>query len=247
MENQGAENTMRRRVLRTQLASGWNGVSSMSAPVPTNVGMLQHQLWYSCDTVPSAGSVSVNLRPAKASFFVPLSSLPVAGTPAAQMVFGGLFDVVEFVPSGITGAMTMDAGLLSVGTSYTPSPNRSSVDRGRFAAKTLASGWNGVGAVSMACPEHDGYAQHQIAIAGGTGNVNLYGRPSGSGKFVLISQFGNPDLSAAGAFGFFPGVYDAFMLKPNGSVTGTINAHIVSVGHEMLLRSTAWQIVGSGP
>lgn len=241
------DNTVRRRVIRTPITSAWNGLAALSMSIPNNVGMAQHQLWYDCDTVPTAGTLAVNVRPAKANFFVPLTSINLASTPASQVITGGIIDAVELSVGGLTGTLSMDAGLNSVGTSYTPSPNRSDVDRPRFASKSLAAGWNGSSPISTVCPEHDGYGQHQIAIAGGTGNVSLYGRPSGSGKFVLVSQFGNAALPASGVFGFFPGLYDAFMLKANGTLTGSINAQIVSFGHEMMLKSTAWQAAGVAP
>lgn len=235
-----SQNDSRRRVTRTPIVSGWAGSAPCSKVLSDNVGLAQHQIWYASDTAPSAGTLVVSVRAAKANFFVPIASINLATTPSGCVFLPGIIDDVMLSVTGLTGTLLMDAGIMSVGIDFTPTGNRSLVDRRRFQVKDVASGWNGAAAISVDCSEHAGMAQHQLTIAGGSGNVTLFGRPIQTGKWVAINS-DTTALSSAGKFILFPGLFDGFKLAPAGTVTGSINAHIVSVGQELILPITKWQ------
>lgn len=235
-----SQNDSRRRVIRTPVINGWTGAAPCSKALPDNTGLAQHQIWFASDTAPSAGTLTVSVRAAKSNFFVPIASINLATTPSGCVFLPGVIDAVMLSVSGVTGSMVMDAGVMSVGIDFTPTGNRSLVDRRRFQVKEVASGWNGAAAISFDCFDHAGFAQHQLTVAGGTGNVTLFGRPIGTGKFVAINS-DTTALSSTGKFVLFPGLFDGFKLASAGTLSGSINAHLVSVGQELILPITKWQ------
>lgn len=235
-----SQNDSRRRVTRTAIVANWNGVGSASKVLSDNVGLAQHQVWWT-STGATAGTMTVFVRAAKSAFFVPIGTINLATVPNGELMFAALIDDVMFQIAGLTGTFSMDAGINSVGIDFTPTGNRSLVDRRRFQVMEVASGWNGASAITISAPDHAGFAQHQLAIAGGAGSVKLRARPVDAGAFVDIT----PDVaavSAGGALVLFPGMYDAFQLVPVGTVSGSISAQVISVGQEMFLPVTPWQV-----
>jgi hypothetical protein len=239
-------NEKRRRVIRLAIASAWNGVGFVSANLLNNVGLTQHQISIACSQVPAAGVVQVQVRPAKSGFWVPIGSINLATFGSGQLFIPGVYDGVRLtMTTALSAGVTIAASLASVGTSLTPSPNLSKDQRHRFIATNWAS-WNGVGPITVfGSGTHGGYAQHQFAITGGTGAVNLFGRPTGQTFFTQINS-DTAAIKAAGAIVFFPGMYDAFLVEPVGTVSGTISMTVASVGEELPLPIWPWQLNASG-
>lgn len=237
------QNDSRRRVARTPIVSGWNGGASVSQSLSDNVGLAQHHIWWN-STGATAGLMTIWVRPAKSGFWIPVVTIPLATAPTGSRYQQGIIDGVMLTVSGLTGTLALNAGVNSVGIDFTPNGNRSLVDRRRFQVMEVATGWNGAAAITTLTPDHQGYAQHQISIVGGVGTVKLQARPLGSGAFVDINSDVQA-LSAGGAMAIFPGMFDAFQLVPVGTVTGSINAQIISIGQEMFFQDTTWQLAGN--
>lgn len=222
----------RRRIIRTNLVTGWDGASVISKAVPSNEGLAQHQVYVgTMDGPPSSGIVNVSVRPAKSGFYVPIGSIDLASFTSGQLVFPAVIDAVQLTPAPNAASGTYEAGLLSVSDDFTASHDQSDVDRRRFGMKMFPA-WSGSGTMSLECKDQSGFTQHQFAVAGGVGTVSLYGRPVDASSWVNIN-YGTEAIDASGAMVIFPGMYDAFMVMPNGTVTGTILAQMISVGEEM--------------
>jgi hypothetical protein len=235
-----ADNDSRRRVVRTPIVSAWNGSATATKVLTDNVGLAQHQIWWT-STGATAGTMTISVRPAKGAFFVPIATVNLATTPNGVYFLQAILDDVQFSISGLAGTLAMNGGINSVGIDFTPGGNRSLVDRRRFQVKEVASGWNGAAAITTEAKELEGYSQHQLAIAGGVGNVKLQARPLGANNFVDVN-LDTMTVSAGGALIIFPGMYDAFKLVPVGGLTGSINAQINSIGQEMFFPITPWQL-----
>lgn len=235
-----SQNDSRRRVTRTAIVAGWNGGGSASKVLSDNVGLAQHQIWWT-STGATAGQMTVYVRAAKSTFFVPVGTIDLTKTPNGELLLAALIDDVMFQIAGLAGTFSMDAGINSVGIDFTPTGNRSLVDRRRFQVMEVASGWNGAAAITVSASDHAGFAQHQLAIAGGIGSVKLRARPVGANAFVDLTT-DTTSIPAGGALVLFPGMYDAFQLVPISGLSGSINAQVISVGQEMFLPVTPWQV-----
>ena len=233
-------NDSRRRVIKTPIVTGWNGSGQASNQLINNVGLAQHQIWWN-STGATAGTLTISVRAAKSNVFVPIATINIATNSNGCALIAGIIDAVSLQFSGLTGTLNLNAGVNSVGISFTPTGNRSLVDRRRFQVMEVASGWNGAAAITLLAPDHAGYSQHQIAVSGGVGTVSVWGRPVGSQAFVSINS-DVTNIPAGGALLIFPGMYDAFMLVPTAGLTGSINASIISIGEEMFLPVTKWQL-----
>jgi hypothetical protein len=237
-------NEKRRRVLRTTIASTWSGTGQVSSSIISNVGLVQHQLSVVCTSVPSAGVLQVYVRPAKSGFWALLGTINLATYGSGQLFFPGVYDGIRLqFSTALVGGGTVYASLASVGTSFSPSPNLSKEQQPRFMAGNWQS-WNGTGPISYSNPLHGSYSQHQFAITGGTGTVNLFGRPTGEQYFTQINS-DTAAINAAGSIVFFPGLYDAFLIEPVGTVTGAISATVASVAEEQILPILPWQLAAS--
>lgn len=240
-----SQNDSRRRVTRTAIVAGWDGSGNASKVLSDNVGLAQHQIWWT-STGATAGQMTVYVRAAKSTFFVPIGTIDLSKVPNGELLVAALIDDVMFQIAGLAGTFSMDAGINSVGIDFTPTGNRSLVDRRRFQVMDVASGWNGASAITVSAEDHAGFAQHQLVVAGGIGSVKLRARPVGANTFVDLTS-DVAAIPAGGALVLFPGMYDAFQLVPVGSLSGSINAQIISVGQEMFLPVTPWQVsVGLG-
>lgn len=232
----------RRRIIRTTLVTGWNGASLASKVVDVNTGLAQHQIYIASNSGPPvSGLFTVFVRPAKSTFYVPVGTIDPTKNTSGQVLLRAIIDAVKIVPTIPSSSGVYEAGIVSVNDDFTASEDAPDTDRRRFGVCNLATGWNGSASVTDTCLDQSGFTQHQIAISGGTGTVRLYGRPVGAASFVYI-DYGTDALDASGSLAIFPGCYDAYLLAPNGPMTGSISAQIISVGNVLFFPPTAAEI-----
>jgi hypothetical protein len=231
-----AGNDQRRRVPRTVICTGWNGVGAITQQLSSNSGLAQHQVYVGCSIVPSAGVVKVWFRPYKAAYFVPVGTIDLSKAGGGQLLIPAVIDGVQLTMTTALSSGTINAGILSTADDFTTSHDQSDTDRRRPGQMMLASAWNGAAPQTTYTPDQSGFAQHQVSVQGGTGLVQLLGRPTGATNFV---QIGEDVLNAAGDLEIFSGMYDAYLLQAVGTVTGSINAQIISVGEELFFPINA--------
>jgi hypothetical protein len=229
----GPELNPRRRVIRTTVVSGWAGTTTVTAELPSNVGLAQHQIYIASNgAAPTSGLITVSVRPAKAGFFVPAGTIDLTRGGSGQLLLPAVIDGIQLAPTTPAASGTYEAGVVSVNDDFTASHDPNTDDRRRFGMTMLTSAWNGSGSVSVECADQSGFTQHQIALTGGTGVAQLFGRPVGASAFVNI-DYGTAALNTAGALAIFPGFYDAYRLTAVGTVTGSIRAQCIAVGEEL--------------
>lgn len=238
----------RRRVQTTQIVSGWNGIGVTTADCHANQGISQHQVVVWASGLPAVGVVNVSVRPMGASFYVPVGTIDLTVNGTGTMMFCALLDGVQLTfPGGLSAGITVGATIYSVGLYFTVGDDYLQDDARRRVASNLltaAGPWNGSGTVTMPMPDHAGLAQHQLAITGGTGLVELQGRPQGNSAWVSIDVQCN-QIDTSGMLVIFAGLWDAFRLVPQGTVTGSIQAQIASVGELLFFNNVAQGTYGS--
>lgn len=226
----------RRRVIRTQVVSGWAGTTTVTAALPSNTGLAQHQIYIGSNgAAPASGLITVSVSAAKSGFFVPVGTIDLTRGGSGQLLLPAIIDGVRLTPTTPAASGTYEAGVVSVNDDFTASHDQSIDERRRFGMCMLATAWNGSGSASVQCADQSGFTQHQIAVAGGSGVAQLFGRPVGAGAFVNI-DYGTSALDTSGALVIFPGFYDAYRLTAVGTVTGTIQAQCIAVGEELFFN-----------
>lgn len=234
--------SVRRRLATTQLATNWNGNSPVSMDCLMNQGISQHQLVIYATGTPAVGVCKIEVRPQGASFYVPIGTIDLTQNGTGTMIFCALLDNIRLsFPGGISAGMSIGATVYSTGLFFTVGDDYlSETDRRRVVSTmiTLPGGWNGSGTASMETPNNRGVTQHQFSIAGGTGMVELQGRPQGGTQFVSI-DVQTKQIDSSGMMVIFAGMFDAFRLVPQGVVTGTIQAQISSVGELLFFNNVA--------
>lgn len=230
-------NNQRRRIVRTPIATGWDGAAPLTKEVPSNTGLAQHQIYVVATDTQATTKVTVSVRPAKSGFYVPVGAIDLTKAASGQVLIPAVIDAVQLVASAPLSSGTLDGGILSVSDDFTASHDQSDVDRRRFGEVSIPTGWNGSAPVTVGCKDQSGFTQHQFAITGGTGNVTLYGRPVDATGFVKIgfpTASGSTDaVNASGALVVFPGMFEAFMLVASGTLSGAMDAQFIGVGEEM--------------
>lgn len=232
--------TTRRRVTQTNLTKNWNGVSAVSVDVFANQGISQHQLVVYAAGVPAVGVVKIEARAMGSTFWVPIGTIDLTRNGTGTMIFCALLDGVRLsFPGGISAGMSIGADLYSTGLFFTVGDDYlQNTERRRVPRTQISTNWNGSGSVTMPCPDHGPLTQHQLAIAGGTGLVELKGRPTGGTQFVTI-DVQCEQIDTSGMLVIFAGMYDAFQLVPQGVVTGSVQAQICSVGELLFFNNVA--------
>lgn len=207
-----------------------------------NQGISQHQLVIYATGTPAVGVCKIEVRPQGASFYVPIGTIDLTQNGTGTMIFCALLDNIRLsFPGGISAGMSIGATVYSTGLFFTVGDDYlSETDRRRVVSTmiTLPGGWNGSGTASMETPNNRGVTQHQFSIAGGTGMVELQGRPQGGTQFVSI-DVQTKQIDSSGMMVIFAGMFDAFRLVPQGVVTGTIQAQISSVGELLFFNNVA--------
>lgn len=232
-----------RRVIRTSVVSGWAAASTVTKELPSNAGLAQHQIYVGSNSAaPTSGLITVSVRPAKATFYVPVGTIDLTRGGSGQILLAAIIDGIRLVATTAASSGTYEAGVVSVNDDFTASHDPKEPGRRRFGQNMLTSGWSGGGTVTAEFKDQSSCTQHQFAIAGGTGQVMLSGRPVGAASFVNI-DYGTASIDASGALVIFPGFYDAYRLSPVGTVTGTIQAQCIAVGEEMFFAPYPRRII----
>lgn len=107
-----------RRVPRTTIASGWNGAAPVTQAVHDHQGLAQHQLSIACTSTPSAGVVTVFIRPINSGIFISVGSINLATDGTGHLLFSGIFDAIKLSCSVSMGEVTAKCQLDSQSTEF---------------------------------------------------------------------------------------------------------------------------------
>lgn len=227
-------NRSRKRIQTTQICTGWDGASSVTASCPNNAGLAQHDLKVVPSGSTDTGCVLVWLRPIDCAYYVRLGYLRLS---TGEMAFRGLFDAIRLDVATPWAGITVTASISSIGTTFNSSSSEDNETqwRRRYVHTTLAKNWDGVvpSSQSQSVPDHVHLSQHMLSIGGGTGSVQMSGS-LGSGPFVLLGS-----VDASGGFLVFTGYYDNILLSANAAAGAPpMQADLHSIGQELLLDTT---------
>jgi hypothetical protein len=227
----------RRRVIVDQICSSWNGSGQVSVVLANHSGLAQHQLTVNCSAKPTAGVLQVSIRPPGAGFFIPVTKIDLTVQGSATFIFPALFDAMMLSFSTALSGGTVSARVSSVGEVFTSQEMvDDSISRRRFISSVI-SAWSPASAMTIDAARHSGLTQHQFTITGGTGLVQLLGRHAGDNVYSSINA-STDNIDSSGSQIVFNGIYDSFKLVAVGTVTGTLNGQIDSIGTSLFYGDT---------